>query len=376
MIFKKLLKATIFFLFFLLFPWRAYGEEQIKIAVIFARTGEAALEGLDYYLATYLAVEEINISGGILGKPLEIIEFDNKSTPLGSRQAALKAVESKVTAVIGAGWSSHSLAMAPVLQKAGIPMITPVSTNPKITKIGDYIFRVCFTDQLQGKAMAKFARQDLKAQTAVVLKNVNSDYSIGLAESFKDASLKRGIKILWEGRYEEEDTDFTEVINKTRSLKPDVVFVPGHDKDAGLLIKQAREIGITATFLGGDGWSNRIYTFSGKAIENNYYTSLWHPAVSYPKGKQIQKDYLRKYGKKILNDQPSAYDAVMLLADAIERAQSLDKEKIRDALAATENYMGATGSISFDDNGDPVNKDVIIVKFEKGTNTFIKAIKP
>ena len=201
MLFNKFLKVTIFSLFFLLFPWRAQGEEQVKIALIFAVTGEAAVEGLDYCLAIYLAVEEINSKGGILGKPLEVVEFDNKSTALGSRQAALKAVESKVTAVIGAIWSSHSLAIAPVLQKAGIPMITPLSTNPKITKIGDYIFRVCFTDQLQGKAMAKFARQDLEVQTAVVLKNVNSDYSIGLAKSFQEATLKKGLKKLWEARY-------------------------------------------------------------------------------------------------------------------------------------------------------------------------------
>jgi branched-chain amino acid transport system substrate-binding protein len=185
---------------------------------------------------------------------LEVIELDNSSNSIGSKQAALKAVELDVVAVIGAAWSSHSLAIAPVLQQAQIPMISPISTNPKVTFIGNFIFRVCFIDPFQGEVMAQFAYRDLKARTAIILTNVNSDFSIGLAEFFEKSFIQSGGKVLWEGEYKEKAIDFSTTLKKVRLLQPNVVFVPGYIQDSALIIKQAKKMEIRSIFIGGDGW--------------------------------------------------------------------------------------------------------------------------
>ena len=356
----------------------AEATETIKIAAIFAKTGIAGKDNAPNFEGVSLAVEEINGQGGLLGRQLEVIELDNSSNSIGSKQAALKAVELDVVAVIGAAWSSHSLAIAPVLQQKQIPMISPISTNPKVTLIGNFIFRVCFTDPFQGKVMAQFAYRDLKARTAIVLTNVNSDYSIGLAEFFQKSFTQSGGKVLWEGDYKEKAIDFSTTLEKVRLLQPNVVFVPGYIQDSGLIIKQAKKMEIRSIFLGGDGWSgDRMYEYGGKAIEGGYYSQHWHSKVPFHRSQQLQANYHRKYGTKILPGVlPTSYDAVMVLADAIRRAQSLKHKKIRDTLAVTKNFQGATGTITIDENGDPVNKDAVIMKFENGTTVFVKTLKP
>ena len=357
---------------------QARATEAIKIAAIFAKTGVAAKDNAPIFQGVSLAVEGINSQGGLLGQQLEVIELDNSSNPIDSKKAALKAVELDVVAIIGAAWSSHSLAIAPVLQQRQIPMISPISTNPKVTLIGNFIFRVCFTDPFQGRVMAQFAYRDLKARTAIILTNVNSDFSIGLAEFFEKSFIQSGGKVLWEGEYKEKSVDFSTVLKKVRLLQPDVVFVPGYIKDSAFLIKQARTMEIGSIFLGGDGWSgDQMYKYGGKAIEGSYYSQHWHSKVPFPRSQQLQASYRIKYGKGIIPGfLPSAYDAVMVLADAIRRAQSLDHGKIRDTLAATKNFQGATGTITFDENGDPVNKDAVILKFENRTSVYVKTIKP
>jgi branched-chain amino acid transport system substrate-binding protein len=353
---------------------QAEAKEAIKISAIFAKTGGAAKDNAPNFQGISLAVEEINSQGGLLGRQLEVIELDNRSNLIGSKEAALKTVELGVTAVIGAAWSSHSLAIAPVLQQEKIPMISPISTNPKVTLVGNYIFRVCFIDPFQGKVMAQFTYRDLKARTAIILTNVNSEFSIGLAEFFEKSFTKSGGKVLWEGDYREKAVDFSTVLRKVQLLKPDAVFVPGYINDSALLIKQAREMEIRTIFLGGDGWSgNQMYKYGGKAIEGSYYSQHWHSKVPFPRSQQLQASYRSKYGKSIM---PGFLPSVMVLADAIRRAQSQDREKIRDTLAATKNFQGATGTITFDENGDPVNKDAVILKFENGTSVFVKTIKP
>lgn len=356
----------------------ALAAEPAKIAAIFAKTGIAAKDNAPNFQGVSLAVEEINSLGGLLGRQLEVIELDNSSNSIGSKQAALKAVELNVAAVIGAAWSSHSLAIAPVMQQAQIPMISPISTNPKVTLVGDFIFRVCFTDPFQGKVMAQFAYRELKARTAIILTNVNSDFSIGLAEFFQKSFTQSGGKVLWEGEYKEKAIDFSTVLKKVQLLQPNVVFVPGYIKDSGFLIKQARAMEIQSIFLGGDGWSgDEMYQYGGKTIEGSYYSQHWHSQVPFLRSQQLQANFQRKYGTKILPDfLPSAYDAVMVLADAINRAQSLEHKKIRDALGATESFKGATGTITFDENGDPVDKVAVILKFENGTSVYVKTIEP
>lgn len=359
-----------------MYSFSVLAAEPGKIVAIFAQTGIAAASNADTISGVELAVEEINRQGGILNRPIKIIFLDNKSTPIGSTLAAKEAVRLQSMAVIGADWSSHSLALAPILQKSGIPMISPGSTNPKVTRIGNFIFRVCFIDSFQGAAMAKFAYGDLKARKAVVLKNIDEDYSSMLAEFFMIAFKENGGHILWEGNYRGKAVDFAILLKKVKALEPDVVYVPGYERDSGLLIKQAVSMGIKTTFLGGDGWS-RIYQYGKEAVEGNFYTAHWHPDIPSEKSVHLKKIYRQRFGKRINNTlTPLAYDATTLLADAINRTGVWDRNKIRDALSETKEFEGATGIISFDENGDPLGKEVIILKLEKGRPVYFKAIKP
>ena len=371
-------KAIVLLAFMAILSQPALAAEPAKIAAIFAKTGIAAKDNAPNFQGINLAVDEINSWGGILGRQLEVVELDNSSNSIGSKEAALKAVELNVAAVIGAAWSSHSLAIAPVMQQAQIPMISPISTNPKVTLIGDFIFRVCFTDPFQGKVMAQFAYRDLNARTAIILTNVNSDFSIGLAEFFQKSFTQSGGKVLWEGEYKEKAIDFSTPLKKVQLLKPDVVFVPGYIKDSAFLIKQARAMEIQSIFLGGDGWSgDEMYQYGGKTIEGSYYSQHWHSKVPFIESQHLQTNYQRKYGTNTMPDfLPPAYDAAMVLAAAIRRAQSVEHKKIRDALAATQNFKGATGTITFDRNGDPLDKVAVILKFENGTSVYVKTIEP
>ncbi len=359
-----------------IFSRPAMAAEPIKIAAIFAKTGIAAVQNAAYIQVIELAVEEINNKGGVLGRPVELIVLDNKSTPIGSTLAAKEAVKLKVTAVIGSGLSSHSLAVAPILQQEKIPMITPVSTNPKVTHIGNYIFRVCFIDSFQGAAMAKFAYTDLGARTAVVLRNIDEAYCVTLGEYFINAFKRYKGKVLLDGNYRGKAVDFSDLLKKTKKLGPDVVYIPGYTRDSGLIIKQAASMGVKATFLGGDAWAE-IYKYAGTAANGSYHSAPWHPDVQFEKSIHLKNLYHRKYKKQIINtSQPLSYDATLVMTDAIRRANSLDRTKIRDALARTTGFQGATGNITFDKYGDPLGKEVIILKLENGHRLYHKAIKP
>ncbi|MBU3917875.1 ABC transporter substrate-binding protein, partial [bacterium] len=217
-------------------------------------------------MATRFAIDEINEKGGWFGKRIELLEFDNESTPLGSKNAAKKAIQENVSAVIGASWSSNSLAAAPVLQQAGIPMITPASTNPKVTTVGHCIFRIPFLDSFQGVVMADFAIFELKAKTASILINVDNQYSTGLAEIFINRFKEQGGKILSKGNYLQDAANFTPLLKQVKELNPEVTFVPGYPRDSALIIKQARKMAVTTIFLGGDGWSDRMYEYAGEEL--------------------------------------------------------------------------------------------------------------
>lgn len=348
----------------------------IRIAAIFSQTGIAAGHNEPLISMVQLAVEDINQTGGILKRPIQLILLDNQSTPIGATMAAKQAVDMDVIAVIGAHWSSHSLAMAPILQEAGIPMISPGSTNPEVTQIGNYIFRACFLDSFQGVAMARFAREGLSAQTAVIIHNINEAYSLMLAEYFKDSFARSGGKVLLDTGYRGKAVDFSSIIQKAKELQPDVVYLPGYTRDSGLFIKQAASMGLKTTFLGGDAW-DEIEHFAGADLEGSYQSAPWHPQAPFPKSQYLQTLYQRKFHKRIENmSAPLAYDAMHLLANAIEEAGSLDRDAIRNHLAATRGFQGATGVISFDANGDPEHKEVFIIEFKDGIRTFHKTIKP
>ncbi len=365
---------------FILMTSLSQAAETVKIAAIGAKTGDAAPSGyIRFFPVMRFAVDELNQQGGLLGKQVELLELDNKSTPLGSEQAALDAVKAGVIGVIGALYSSHSLPMAPVLQKGHIPMISPSATNPHVTLAGNYIFRACFIDPFQGTVMSDFALKDLGAKRAVVITQAGDPYSMGLAQSFIEHFRKYGGEIILESSYLKGATDFAGILEKTEKLKPDIVFLPGFPRESGYIIRQARKMGISAVFLGGDGWGKQMFEYGGKAIEGSYLSTYWHKESPNEKNREM----LIKYSKSpyagnldISGSSALSYDAIHLLADAVRRANSFDSSLIRDSLAATKNFQGATGNITFDENRNPL-KSAVIVKFDKGNQlVFVKTVEP
>ena len=349
-------------------------SEVIKIAVLLAKTGNNAISSESSYKIIKLAAKEINESGGLLGKNIELVHFDTQSTPLGARSAANKILGLQPVAVIGPSFSSTALGAAPILQENKVPMITTWATNPDVTQIGNYIFRVCFIDSFQGSVMAKYATEDLNAKTAVVLTNTRSRYSSDLAEFFKKSFQKNGGKIIWERGYSLSTVDYRLQLMKTKQHNPDVVFLPGYERDSATIIKQARELGITSTFLGGDGWELSMYKFGGNVIDGSYFSSHWHKDDPRMISKSFVKRVEKEYGKADIY--ALSYDAVYLLADSIKRAKSLDPHKVQRALATTKDFPGVTGKITFDENGDPINKAAVILKFDKGEIVYERTIMP
>lgn len=349
-------------------------DQSIRVASIFAKTGKAARFNLQALHGVRFAVEELNLNGGLMGRQLELIELDNRSTALGSKKAAMQAVERGVVTVFGASFSSHSLAMAPVLQSARIPMISPFSTNPQLTKTGDYIFRVCYTDPFQGRILANFAIHDLKVKTAGVLSNASSVYSEDLGKYFMKEFMRQGGEIVMYDSFLEKTADYLPLLQMVQQKKPDLVFLPEHANVAGYIIKQARQIGIQTRFLGGDGWNESMYGLVGDVIEGNFYSNHWHPGSSNERSRQFVKRYekaSRDYGP----GNALGEDCVNLFADAVRRASSFETAEIRDALAATRDFQGVTGTISFDENRDPV-KPLVILKFINGTSVYVKTVEP
>jgi len=376
---KFLLKffLIIFFIFISCFTCgTAEAFDSVKIAVITSETGMAVNDGIAITQAAKMAADEINEKGGLLGQPVKFIFIDNKGTVLGSMSAAKEAVKLHVTGVIGAAWSSHSLAMAPVLQKAGIPMITPASTDPEITKIGNYIFRVCFTDDFQGKIMAKFASKNLNADTAAVLQNINEQYSLTLSKFFIKFFIKYGGKILLRGNYTGKSVDFKNILNKIKKLKPDVLFIPGYSRDSGLIIRQARNMGIKSVFLGGDGWSMKIFKYAGDSINNSYAAVSWDKKLPFSESRHFKKLFYKNFKKSVYSGVIAlTYDAIRVFCQAVRRAGTIDRKRIRDTLARTFDFHGATGNITFDGIGDPVGKQAVIVKFNNNSYEFVKSVK-
>ena len=366
-------RFIVFFLSLFLFAAPICAEEGIDIAAIYALTGAAAeanayaLRGVGY------AVDEVNKKGGISGKKINLLVLDNQSTPIGSTLAAKQAAAANVVAIVGPDWSSHSLAVARVAQEVGIPMISSLSTNPEVTKVGDYIFRICFTDDFQGRVIAKFARQDLNVTTAVIFVDVTSDYSLKLSEIFRENFEPLGGRVLFELEYKIKQREFGEEIMKAVKANADVIFIPGHD-ESGLIVKQIQDAGSASVLIGGDGWSTpAFFRKGGSELKHGFYSTHWSAHVDTDQSRAFVKKY------HILEDPDDnialGYDAMMLLAAAISRAKSTDRKKIRDAIANISAFKGVTGTISFNEHGDPV-KSAVFMEIKNGKAHYLKTLEP
>jgi branched-chain amino acid transport system substrate-binding protein len=347
-------------------------EESIDIAAIYALTGVAAGANVSSILGVRLAVDEINRNGGVLNKPLRLLVFDNGSTPIGSATAAERADRARVTAILGSAWSSHSIAVARVAQERGIPMISNYSTSPALTAIGNCIFRVCYTDDFQGKVMAAFARSDLNARTAALFVNLNSDFSLGLAQVFREEFERLGGKVLLELEYKLKQEDMSPLIGRVKSASPDVVFLSGHDESGGIA-RSLQEARVGAIPIGGDGWGEPSFLEAGgKELNRAYYCSHWTEQSESEKSRSFVQRYSHKEGFGA--GAALGYDAVWLLADAIQRSGTPDRGRIRAALEETRFWEGVTGRMDFSAGRDPA-KAAVIMEIVNGTPRYLKTIE-
>jgi branched-chain amino acid transport system substrate-binding protein len=349
----------------------------IKIGEVDPLTGGVSQFGIGCHQGFVLAFEEINAEGGILGQKIDLVTEDDQSKPGQSATSVRKLItQDKVVALLGDATSSATLEAAPIAQADKIPMITPTATNPRITEVGDFIFRVCFLDEFQGRVLARFAREKLKAQKIFTLTDVKQDYSIDLLKFFKEEFTKLGGTIVGEQSYSTGDTDFRAQLTPIRVAKPDAVFVPGYYQEVALIVKQARQIGLTMPFIGCDGWANQtLLAIGGKAVDGCFFTNHFSPDDQSPIVNSFVTKYQEKYG--VLPDTFSAlgYDAARLLADAIKRAGSSDPQAIRDALAKTAGFQGVTGEISLDANRN-ASKPGLIVTVKQGKFEIAEKIAP
>jgi branched-chain amino acid transport system substrate-binding protein len=359
-----------------LWPWASgvRASEPIRIASIFAQSGVAADDNAPSVVGVREAVQEINAKGGVLGRKLEVIELDNLSTPIGAKIAAETAVKRQVTAIIGSAWSSHTLAMAPIAQASHTPLITNISTNEEVTKVGDCIFRMCFTDSFQGRLMARFAKDDLHAKTAITITDMTSDYAIGLTKEFESNFQQLGGRVLGHLNYRLKQATFTDLAQEVKAARPDVTFIPGYWESA-VIIKEIMAQGSSTIPLGGDGWgTERFYDHGARDIPRAYYSTHW--AEDFDSA--ISKAFVRKYkrGPMAMDSQEAlSYDAVYLLVDAIRRAGSTNQEKVRDAIAATREFIGVTGNLAFKAQQDP-RRSAVIMEISDGKGRFFKSVQP
>ena len=353
--------------------------DTIRVGVYGDTTGATSSFGVSTKNGIALAFDEINAAGGVNGKKLEMVFEDDQGSPEKAKTVISKLInQDKVVAVLGEVASSNSLAAAPVAQESKVPMITPSSTNPKVTEVGDYISRVCFIDPFQGSVMAKFAANTLKAKTAAVLGDNSSDYSKGLTQFFEQEFVKLGGTVITKQTYAQKDQDFKAQLTQMRDQKPDVIYIPGYYGEVGIIARQARELGMNQPLLGGDGWdSPELWKLGGAALKNAYISNHYSADNPAPEIQNFVKTYNAKFGVAPDSLAALAYDAAKVLVDAIKRAGGTDSVKLKDAINATKGLAGVTGSITLDANRNAVKPAVVLeLTPDKSKFTFKESIYP
>jgi branched-chain amino acid transport system substrate-binding protein len=350
-------------------------RDAIRIGHFASLTGDTATFGQSADRGMQLAIQEINAAGGVLGRPLALITEDDRSVTEEARSAAQKLLQRDgVVALLGEVASSRSLAAAPEAQRARIPMISPASTNPKVTEVGDYVFRACFIDPFQGAVMARFAKQELGARRVAILLDYKQDYSVGLADYFRRTFRELGGEIVADERYTSGDIEFRAQLTTVRAANPDAIFVPGYYTEVGLIAKQARELGIDVPMLGGDGWdSEKTLEIGGPAVEGYYFSTHYSADADSPKVQEFVERYRETYGAVPDAMAALGYDTALILADALGRAGSPEGARLRDAIAATRDFDGVTGRISIDPERN-ARKDAVVLKIENGRFRYYRTI--
>lgn len=355
----------------------------IKVGLDYELSGGVATYGQGLVAGIELGFEEINKNGGVLGKQIEEVKVDNKSDSAESANVAAKlATRDKVVAILGAATSGNTKGAAPVAIQNKVPLISASATADDVTvdsngKVREYVFKTCFSDSFQGVIMAQFASGDLGKKSAALLVDSTSDYSKGLAKNFKETFVKAGGTVITEQAYQAKDTDFKAVLTKIKGTNADVIYLPGYYEEVGLIIKQARNLGITVPILGGDGYeSPKLVELAGKSSLNDvYFTNHYSSQDTTPEVVKFKEAFKAKYNKDPDAFNALGYDLAYFLADALKRAGSADSEKLKEAIAATKDFKGITGKISIDSNHNPV-KSITILQEKDGEQVFLKKLDP
>ena len=374
-------------------------KDEIVIGEYGSLTGNDATFGTSTRSGVEIALQELVLQkeGKIGGLPVRVIVEDDQGKGDEAATVAQKLVnQDQVIAVIGEVASSRSLAAAPICQAAGVPMISPSSTNPKVTQVGDCIFRMCFLDDFQGQTMARFARVNLGLKRVAILKDVKSDYSVGLAQYFAEAFTKAGGTIVTEQAYTAGDPDFSAQLTAIKARSPEAIFIPGYYTEVGLIGRKARELGLNVPLLGGDGWeSQKLLEIGGEALNGSYYSNHW----ALDKPDTTLQGFLKTYREKFKSDPDAigglAYDAASVLFSCLEHLAAQDPaafqglaaakagtparaaalKKLRDLIAATANYPGVTGTITLDAHRD-ASKPAVVIEVKGGKKVYNTSIAP
>ncbi|MCE2503869.1 MAG: ABC transporter substrate-binding protein [Chlorobi bacterium] len=358
-------------------------SDVIKIGHFASLQGDIATFGQQTDKGIKLAVEEINANGGVLGKQIQLITEDTRSTTQDAGLAAEKLISNDgVTVLLGEVASSLSLVAAPIAEREQVPMLTPSSTNPEVTvdkngNVRKYVFRVCFIDPFQGKVMAKFAKENLSTQRIAILKDNANDYSVGLAKNFRETFEAMGGEILAEQAFEAKQVDFKSQLTDIRDMNPDAIYVPGYYTEVSLIAEQARDLGITVPLLGGDGWDSPELT-KGKfkeALEGCYFSNHYSVEDTTAKVKAFTEKYDQSYGELPGAMSALGYDAMYIVADAITRAGSTDSEAVTKALSETKDFPGITGNITIDEQHN-AEKSAVVLMIKEGKFTYFATMEP
>lgn len=370
---KKLLLITAAVVVLALFAGCSQSDTNtIRIGINYELTGNVASYGQDSVQGIELAIEEINQAGGIDGKQIKLVKYDNKSDEAETTTLATKLMtQDKVLAVMGPATSGPFKATVPIATQNKIPIASGSTTADDVTVdengVKEYAFRICFSDNYQGTKMAEYALDRLNTSKAVIIMDNSSDYGKGLASSFRETFEAGGGTIIAEEAYVKGDTNFNAIITKIKGEKLDVIFIPGYYQEAGLIIKQAREQGIMVPILGADGFdSPDLAKLAGaEALNNVYYSNHYSSLDEDPVVQDFIKAFEEKYNKLPGAFHALGYDLAKFVVDGIERAENLDSESVKDALAVTTDFKGVTGTFSIDENHNPV-KDLMVIELKDG----------
>ncbi|HAA89771.1 MAG: Leucine-, isoleucine-, valine-, threonine-, and alanine-binding protein BraC [Thermoanaerobacterales bacterium 50_218] len=364
-------------------PQKQSEAEKIKIGINYELSGKVATYGTSCKNGVVLALEEINKAGGVLGKQIEVIVRDNKSDTAESVNVATQLASMGVVAMIGPATTGDVMAAEPVATSNRIPLLTTSATAPTVTfdeeknKVREYIFRICIIDPDQAMVMADFVWNNLKLKKGAIMMDTGNDYSKGLAEKFKEYFEAKGGKIVATEGFVDTDTVFKPQLTKIWAKKPEFIYIPAYYNQVGLIVKQARELGIDVPFLGADGWdSPELVSIAGaKALNNTYFTNHYSSQDPSPEVQAFVKAYKEKYGVEPDSFAALGYDAGRLMAEAIKQAGAADPQKIRDALEKIKDFPGITGKLSFDEKHNPI-KEVAIIKMVDGKQELVTKLVP